>query len=55
MLPRRRTVESQIERQHVHARLAEQAEEATFRLLLDELTDTIFGHVARFRNTGHLK
>ena len=55
MLLRRRTVESQIERQHVHARLAEQAEEVIFRLLFYELADTIFGHVTRFRNTRHLK
>ena len=54
-LLRCRLVERQIERQHVHARLAEQAEEAALGVLADELAHAIFRHVARLRNTRHLE
>ena len=53
--PRRRTIERQIERQHVHPRLAQKPEGTSLDLLVDELTYAIFRHVAGFRNTRHLE
>src|SRR5882757_9263925 len=54
-LPRRRAIQRHIERQYIHARLAEQAEKPALRVLLDKLPDAIFGHIAGFRNTGNLE
>src|SRR5262245_6047578 len=54
-LARRGTIERQVERQHVHPRLAQEAEGTTLDMLLDELPHTIFRQVARLRNTGDLE
>ena len=54
-LVRRGAIERQVERQYVHPRLAKKTEGASLDMLVDELAHAIFGHVARFRNTGHLK
>jgi hypothetical protein len=51
-LSRRRAIQGQIEDKHIHPRLAQQTQETAFGLLLDKLTNAIFGHAASFRNTG---
>ena len=48
-------VQCQIERQHIDARLAEQPKGAALDVLVDELADAIFGHVARLRNARDLE
>src|SRR3984893_17686448 len=48
-------VEREIELQYVHARLAQEPKQATFRVVHDELADAIFGQIARLGNTGHLE
>src|SRR5580704_3504086 len=42
-LPGRQPVQRDIELQHVHARLAQQAQKAALRGVLDELPDSVFG------------
>src|SRR5215510_2106749 len=54
-LARRGTIERQVERQHVHPRLAQEAEGTTLDMLLDELPHAIFRQIAGFRNSGHLE
>src|SRR5215831_18092474 len=45
----RRAIERQIQRQHVHPRLAEEAESTALHMLLDQLPHAIFRQVAGFR------
>ena len=52
---RRRAIQRQVERQHVDARLAEEAEGAALDVLVDELAHAIFRHVARLRDARHLE
>ena len=51
----RGTIKRHIERQDVHPRLAQEPEGTSLDSLVDQLTYTIFGHVAGFRNTGTWK
>src|SRR5262245_25018735 len=51
----RHSVEREIERQHVHAGLAEKSERAAFGMLIHELAQAIFGHIAGLGNPGHLE
>lgn len=48
-------IEREIEQQHVHARLAEDAEEPAFDALFDERTDPCCIEAARSRYARHLQ
>src|SRR5262245_19883316 len=54
-LAHRSAIEREVERQHIHPRLAQEAEGTPLDMLLDQLPHAIFGQIARFRNTGHLE
>src|SRR5215475_15030316 len=55
VLAGRRAIERQVQRQHVHPRLAQEAEGARLDMLLDELPHAIFRQIAGFRNSGDLE
>ena len=55
LLARRGAIERQVERQHAHPRLAQEAEGTTLDMLLDELPHAIFRQIAGFRNSGDLE
>src|SRR5207244_1232394 len=52
---RGQAIQRQVERQDVDARLAEQAKPAASCMLVDEVADAIFRHVARLCDTRHLE
>ena len=52
---RRGTIQSHVERQHVHARLAKQAKSAILDVLIEELTQALFRHVTRLGNARYLE
>src|ERR1700756_559479 len=49
------SIEGQVELQHVHARLAEDPECASFRICGDNLPHLVFGETADPRDTGNLE
>ena len=51
----RDAVERKVKQQHIHARLAQKAEESPFGIVLDELANAIFGQIAGFGNARHLE
>src|SRR5262249_9547600 len=51
----RTAIERQVERQHVHPRLAQQAEGTPLDVLLHQLPHAVFRQIAGFRNSGHLE
>src|SRR5215831_15747067 len=54
-LAHRSAIERQVERQHIHPRLAQEADGTPLDMLLDQLPHAIFGQIARFRNPRHLE
>ena len=48
-------IEREIEQEHVHARLAQEPEQAAFGMVRHELANTILGQIARFGDARDLK
>src|SRR5215204_1461812 len=55
LLARPEPVEREIERQHVHARLAQNAEKALLGVIADQLAQLILGQVAHPGHASHLE
>src|SRR4029077_4945149 len=54
-LYRQDAVEREVKQEDIHARLPQKAEESPFGIVLDELADAIFRHIAGLGNARHLE